>query len=250
MKRVEGKAIIITGGASGVGRDAALLLAAEGARIVIADLDESASEALARELGEAALFVRHDVASESSWASLMRSVQARFGTLHALVNSAAIFRTESIEQTSLELWHKVMEVNAAGCFLGCKYAIEAMKEQGGVIVNMSSTAALAGFAGMAAYTASKGAVTALTRNVAVHCRDQGYRIRCNSVHPAGINTPMTAAIWATLEAGTVSFETNPRATVCQPREISNLILFLVSDESRFITGTELRVDNALLIALG
>jgi 3(or 17)beta-hydroxysteroid dehydrogenase len=130
MKRVEGKAIIITGGASGVGRDAALLLAAEGARIVIADLDESAGEALARELSEAALFVRHDVASESSWASLMRSVQARFGTLHALVNSAAIFRTESIEQTSLELWHKVKAVNAAGCFLCCKYAIEAMNQQG------------------------------------------------------------------------------------------------------------------------
>lgn len=250
MKRVEGKAVIITGGASGVGRDAALLLAAEGARIVIADVDESAGEALARELGEAALFVRHDVASESSWASVMRSVQARFGTLHALVNSAAIFRTESIEQTSLELLHKVMAVNAAGCFLGCKYAIEAMKEQGGVIVNMSSTAALAGFAGMAAYTASKGAVTALTRNVAVHCRNQGYRIRCNSVHPAGINTPMTAAIWATLEASAVSFESNPRSTVCEPREISNLILFLVSDESRFITGTELRVDNGLMIALG
>jgi len=250
MQRVEGKAVIITGGASGVGRDAALLLAAEGARIVIADLDDSAGEALARELGKPAFFVLHDVASESSWASLMRSVHARFGTLHALVNSAAIFKTESIEQTSLELWQKVMEVNAAGCFLGCKYAIEAMKEHGGVVVNMSSTAALAGFAGMAAYTASKGAVTALTRNVAVHCRDQGYRIRCNSVHPAGINTPMTAAIWATLEAGAVSFETNPRSTVCEPREISNLILFLVSDESRFITGTELRVDNALMVALG
>jgi 3(or 17)beta-hydroxysteroid dehydrogenase len=250
MKRVEGKVVLITGGASGVGRDAALLLAGEGARVVIADLDESAGEALARELGEAALFVRHDVASESSWASVMSLAQARFGALHALVNSAAIFRAESIERTSLELWYKVMAVNAAGCFLGCKYAIEAMKEQGGVIVNMSSTAALAGFAGMAAYTTSKGAVTALTRNVAVHCRNQGYRIRCNSVHPAGINTPMTAAIWATLEAGAVSFETNPRSTVCEPREVSNLILFLVSDESRFITGTELRVDNALLIALG
>jgi 3(or 17)beta-hydroxysteroid dehydrogenase len=247
MTRVAGKTVIITGAASGVGRDAAAVLVSEGARVVIADLNESAGRTLARELGEAALFVCHDVASEPSWESLMQVAATRFGMVHALVNNAGIYVTESVEHTSLELWRKVFAVNADGCFLGCRYAIEAMKPHGGSIVNVSSTAALAGFAGMAAYTASKGAVTALTRNVAVHCRDQGYRIRCNSIHPAGINTPMTAAIWAGMD---VSFETNPRATVCEPREISNLILFLVSDESRFITGAELRIDNALLIAVG
>ena len=250
MTRVAGKVVVLTGGASGVGRDATALLVSEGARVVIADLNESAGRALARELGEAALFVRHDVASESSWQSLMEAAAARFGVVHALVNNAGIYMTESIEQTSLDLWRKVFAVNADGCFLGCKYAIEAMKSHGGSIVNVSSTAALAGFAGMAAYTASKGAVTAFTRNVAVHCRDQGYRIRCNSIHPAGINTPMTAAIWAGMDQKDVSFATNPRSTVCEPREISNLILFLISDESRFITGAELRIDNALLIAAG
>ena len=248
MTRLKNKVVIVTGGASGVGRDAALLLASEGARVAIADVDESGGRSAAAELGGSGLFVRHDISSETSWEELIQTVTAHFGALHGLVNNAAIFTTESIEQTSLALWRKVLAINADGCFLGCKAAIGAMKQHGGSIVNMSSTAALAGFAGMAAYTASKGAVTALTRNVAVHCRDQGYRIRCNSVHPGGINTPMTAAIWASMDAGAVSFESNPRSTTCEPREISNLILFLLSDESRFITGTEMRIDNALLIA--
>lgn len=246
--RLKDKVAIITGGASGVGRDAALLLASEGARVAIADVDESGGRSVAAELGESGFFVRHDISSEASWEALMQTVTARFGALDGLVNNAAILTTESIEETSLVLWRKVLAVNADGCFLGCKAAIAAMKQRGGSIVNMSSTAALAGFAGMAAYTASKGAVTALTRNVAVHCRNEGYRIRCNSIHPGGINTPMMAAIWGRMDPGTVSFESNPRSTTCEPREISHLILFLLSDESRFITGTEMRIDNALLIA--
>jgi 3(or 17)beta-hydroxysteroid dehydrogenase len=248
--RVGGKVALVTGAASGVGRADALLLAAEGARVVIADVDEDAGRALAREIGDAALFVRHDIASEQDWEIAMAATLARFGRLDVLVNNAAICPLGSIEEASLDCWRKVMRVNADGYFLGCRFGVAAMKANadGGSIVMMSSVAALGGLPMMCAYSGSKGAVTALTRSVAAHCRQQGLRIRCNSIHPDGIWTPMTQALMPGIDIEALGIGSDPMARMCDPEDVANLVLFLASDDSRFVNGAELRIDNAQLIS--
>lgn len=250
MKRVEDKVALITGAASGVGKADALLLAAEGARVVLADVNREAGQALADEIGAQALFVELDVAEQAHWQRAMAQTLAHFGRLDVLVNNAAICPLGTIEEASLEQWRLVMRVNADGYFLGCKYAIEAMKHNatGGSIIMMSSLAAVAGLPPMCSYSGSKGAVTALTRSVAVHCKQQGYRIRCNSVHPDGIWTPMTQALVPNLDPAALGIGDNPMARMCMPEDVANLVLFLASDESRFINGAELRIDNAQLIS--
>jgi 3(or 17)beta-hydroxysteroid dehydrogenase len=250
MKRVENKVVLITGAASGVGKADALLLAAEGARVVVADVNCQAGQAVADEIGAHALFIELDVADETHWRRAIAQTLAHFERLDVLVNNAAICPLGTIEEASLEQWRNVMRVNADGYFLGCKYAVEAMKRNatGGSIIMMSSVAALAGLAPMCAYSGSKGAVTALTRSVAVHCKQQGYRIRCNSVHPDGIWTPMTQAMLPDLDPVALGVGDNPMARMCMPEDVANLVLFLASDESRFINGAELRIDNAQLIS--
>ncbi|MDF3839190.1 SDR family oxidoreductase [Cupriavidus basilensis] len=248
--RVEGKIAIVTGAASGVGREDALLLAREGARVVLTDLNEEAGHAVAREIGDAAIFVPHDIASEAGWQQVMKRTQERFGTPGVLVNNAAVLALGSVEDTTLEQWQRVMRINADGYFLGCKYGVGAMKESGGVIVNMSSVAALGGMGVFCAYSASKGAVAALTRSVAAYCKQRGYKIRCNSVHPDGILTPMTAALMQGAADTPATHEQaggDPMQRMCLPGEVANLVLFLASDESRFVNGAELRIDNAQTI---
>ncbi|WP_137885786.1 glucose 1-dehydrogenase [Pseudomonas sp. 2FE] len=249
MKRVEGKVCIITGAASGVGREDALLLAREGAKVVLTDLNEEAGRQVAAEIGANALFIRHDIASEADWQNVIKLTLERFGRLDVLINNAAILALGSIEDTSLELWQKVQKINGDGYFLGCKYAVQAMKESGGgSIVNMSSVAALGGMPMFCAYSASKGAVAAMTRSVALHCKQQGYRIRCNSVHPDGINTPMTQALTGGQPIPQETLDADPMNRMCAPQDIANVVLFLASNESRFINGAEIRVDNAQLIS--
>ncbi|AYF90582.1 glucose 1-dehydrogenase [Pseudomonas sp. DY-1] len=249
MKRVEGKVCIVTGAASGVGREDALLLASEGAKVVLTDLNEEAGRQVAAEIGANALFVRQDIASEADWQNVIKLTLEQFGRLDVLVNNAAILAMASVEDTSLELWQKVQRINSDGYFLGCKYAISAMKDSGGgSIVNMSSVAALGGMPAFCAYSASKGAVAALTRSVALHCKEQGYRIRCNSVHPDGINTPMTQALSGGQAIPQDVLDQNPKNRMCAPRDIANLVLFLAADESRFINGSEMRIDNAQTVS--
>lgn len=250
MKRVQDKVVLITGAASGVGKADALLLAAEGARVVLADIDCEAGSALAAEIGAAALFVELNVAEEQHWQRAIEQTLATFGRLDVLVNNAAICPLGTIEEASLAQWRNVMRVNADGYFLGCKYGIEAMKRNasGGSIIMMSSVAALGGLPPMCAYSASKGAVTALTRSVAVHCKNSGYRIRCNSIHPDGIWTPMTQSLVPNLDPVALGIGDNPMARMCMPEDVANLVLFLASDESRFVNGAELRIDNAQTIS--
>ncbi|MNQ68692.1 3-beta-hydroxysteroid dehydrogenase [compost metagenome] len=250
MKRVQDKVVLITGAASGVGKADALLLAAEGARVVLADIDRVAGEALAAEIGPNTLFVELDVAEEQHWQRAIEQTLATFGRLDVLVNNAAICPLGTVEEASLAQWRSVMRVNADGYFLGCKHGIEAMKRNasGGSIIMMSSIAALGGLPPMCAYSASKGAVTALTRSVAVHCKNNGYRIRCNSIHPDGVWTPMTQALVPDLDPAALGIGDNPMARMCMPEDVANLVLFLASDESRFINGAELRIDNAQLIS--
>jgi len=243
MARLQGKVAIVTGAASGVGRADALLLAREGARVVLTDVNEDAGRTLAAEIGDAALFLRHDIAEEADWQRVMQETQARFGALDVLVNNAAILEPASIEDATVDQWRRLMRVNAEGYFLGCKAAVAAMKTRGGSIVNMSSVAAIGGLPLFCAYSATKGAVTALTRSVAAHCRQQNYRIRCNSIHPDGILTPMIAGF---LPPDAVAGE-GAAVRMCNPDDVANLVLFLASDESRFINGAELRIDNAQMI---
>lgn len=248
MGRVDGKVVIVTGGASGVGKEDARILAHEGARVVITDVNENGGRSLAAELGERAIFLRHDVSSEDAWRSVIAATRERFGRLDALVNNAGILVLGTIEDATLDQWRRVNSVNAEGVFLGCKHAIGLMKESGGgSIVNMSSVAALTGLPITAVYSASKGAVAALTRSVAVYCRHAGYRIRCNSIHPDGILTPMTAPLLGNVDPKTLGLDANPASRFCDPKDVANLVLFLVSDESRFINGAELRIDNAQMI---
>ncbi|WP_223449201.1 glucose 1-dehydrogenase [Pseudomonas sp. BF-R-19] len=249
MQRVEGKVCIITGAASGIGREDALLLAREGAKVVLTDLNEEAGRQVATEIGANALFIRHDIASESDWQHVVKTTVEHFGRLDVLVNNAAILALGSIEDTTLELWQKVQKINGEGYFLGCKYAIQVMKETGGgSIINMSSVAALGAMPMFCAYSASKGAVAAMTRSIALHCKQQGYRIRCNSVHPDGVNTPMTQALAGGQPIPQEALDQDPMNRMAAPRDIANVVLFLAADESRFVNGAEIRVDNAQLIS--
>jgi len=249
MQRVEGKVCIITGAASGIGREDAMLLAREGAKVVLTDLNEEAGRQVAAEIGANALFIRHDIASESDWQHVVKTTVEHFGRLDVLVNNAAILALGSIEDTTLELWQKVQKINGDGYFLGCKYAIQAMKETGGgSIINMSSVAALGAMPMFCAYSASKGAVAAMTRSIALHCKQQGYRIRCNSVHPDGVNTPMTQALAGGQAIPQEALDQDPMNRMAAPRDIANVVLFLAADESRFVNGAEIRVDNAQLIS--
>jgi len=233
----------VTGAASGIGRADALVLAREGARVVITDLNEDAGRALEKEIGDRALFVRHDISSEDDWKAVIAAAEARFGRISGLVNNAGVLLMASIEDTTIDQWRRINSVNSEGYFLGCKHGVAAMKAGGGSIVNMSSVAAW-GLPFAAAYSASKGAVAALTNSVAIHCRGAGYRIRCNSIHPDGVLTPMVLPMLGNPDPATVNYDADPTTRFCDPSDVANLVLFLISDESRFISGAQIRIANA------
>jgi 3(or 17)beta-hydroxysteroid dehydrogenase len=243
MGRVEGKIVIVTGAASGIGKQDALTLAREGARVTITDVNEEAGRAVAREIGDAAMFIRHDVSDEENWKAVIAATEKRFGRIQGLVNNAGVLLMASVEDTTLEQWRQVHRVNSDGYFLGCKQGVAAMKTGGGSIVNMSSVAAF-GLPFAAAYSASKGSVAALTNSVAIHCRSAGYRIRCNSVHPDGVLTPMVLPMLGNPDPSTVGYDADPTTRFCDPGDVANLVLFLISDESRFISGAQIRITNA------
>ena len=250
MGRVEGKVALITGGASGIGRASAELLAAEGARVVIADIDETGAAAAARAIGEAALMIRLDVTSEDDWRAAIAGTLEAFGQLHVLVNSAGVSVLKNVEDTTLEEWRFVNGVNLDGTFLGCKHAIPAIKESGGgAIVNLSSVSGLVGGHNLAAYNASKGGVRLLTKSVALHCARKGYNIRCNSVHPTFIDTPILEPILARAEDPELMRQKLARQVpigrLGRPEEVAAGILYLASDESAFMTGAEFVLDGGV-----
>ena len=251
MSRVEGKVAIVTGAASGLGRACALRLAREGARMVATDVDEAGGRAVAVELGSAGCFMAHDVRDEDAWRRVVAETLERFGRLDVLVNNAGVNAVGSIEDTSLEQWRAVFAVNADGVFLGCKHALPALRRSGaGSIVNVSSIAALVGRPAFAAYGASKGAVRSLTKAVAVHCTALGYPVRCNSIHPGGIETPMTQAL-REMRAGAPPVALSLLAPVQggalgQPDDVAELVLYLASDASRLVNGAELVIDGGVV----
>ena len=243
--RLENKVAFISGGARGMGAVEAKLFAREGARVVIGDLLEEEgrkTEAEINETGGECLFVRLDVTSEQDWQRAVAATVARFGRLDVLVNNAGIFRTEGVEQTSEELWDRVLAINAKGVFLGTKHAIpELRKAGGGSIVNISSVAGLVGGSKFAAYVASKGAVRLFTKSTAIQYAKEG--IRANSIHPGIIETLMTASMLADEAYRQNRMETTPLGRFGQPEDVAYGVLYLASDESSFVTGSELVIDG-------
>jgi len=221
--------------------------------IVAAPVDEADLERAIESLrasGTETEGVAADVAEEDTARTVVELARSRFGRLDVLVNNAGIIIVADVESTTVEQWRKIMAVNAEGVFLGCKHAIPAIRESGGgSIINLSSAAGLIGTPLFAAYSASKGAVRILTKTVAAHCREKGDGIRCNSIHPGGIDTPMVAQITRSRNANISDIEelAAPGRAVGygQPADIAYLVLYLASDESRFMTGAELAIDGGL-----
>jgi 3(or 17)beta-hydroxysteroid dehydrogenase len=251
MGRLAGKIAIITGAAKGLGEADARMFAREGATVVLTDVDRDAGAAVAADIGGKAEFHYHDVRHEAEWKALIDDVVARHGRLDILVNNAGVVTLGTIETQTEEDYRFIMGVSADGTFFGCKHAVIAMKESGGgSIINMASIASIVGEPNVAAYAAAKGAIESLTRSVAVHCANSKYNIRCNSVHPAGILTPMVEAVIRTSQGLPADAMVGPNPNLGEPNDIANTVLFLASDESKFINGAAIRVDSAKSVVEG
>ena len=245
--RLEGKVALVTGGARGQGASEARLFAREGAKVVIADILDTEGEEVAAEIGESggdALFVHLDVTSEERWRSAIAAAVSRFGKLDVLVNNAAIWRRGRVEETTGEHWDAVLEVNAKGVFLGTKAAIPEMRKAGGgSIINISSVAGLVGSLTSSAYSASKGAVRLFTKSTAIQYAGEG--IRANSIHPGAIDTDMGDEVWANAETRDEVIARTPVGRMGVPADIAYGALYLASDESSFVTGSELVIDGGM-----
>ena len=243
--RLENKVALISGGARGMGAVEARLFAREGARVVIGDILEAEGrqvEAQINESGGECLFVHLDVTDESHWERAVAATVARFGRLDVLVNNAGIFPMARVEDTTVESWDQVMDINAKGVFLGTKHAIPEMRKAGGgSIINISSVAGLIGSSHSASYNASKGAVRLLTKSTAIQYGSEG--IRANSVHPGLIETEMSAAMRSDEPLLRRRLASTPMRRAGQPEEVAYGVLYLASDESSFITGSELVIDG-------
>ena len=256
MARVKGKVALITGACGGIGAEAARLLVQEGAQAIITDIRDNEGEELSRVIG--ANYYHLDVSDEDQWQVLADEIQKQYGRLDILFNNAGIFGfsekfgPQDPEHVNLNDWHYIHKVNLDGIFLGCKYGIRLMKmSSAGSIINMSSRSGLVGIPGAAAYASSKAAVRNHTKTVALYCAEKQYNIRCNSLHPGVIVTPLWDQILGTdkdtreqmisqIESGI------PLGRMGVPQDIAYAVLYLASDESRYITGIELTIDGGML----
>jgi NAD(P)-dependent dehydrogenase (short-subunit alcohol dehydrogenase family) len=254
MKRVENKVCLVTGGARGLGLAAAEVLLAQGAKVTITDRDHAAGEAEAARLSKAGAKVRfraQDVTSEADWAKTLDAVAADWGPLDVLVNNAGVAGLRDVEQESLAQWRATLAVNLDGVYLGTQAAIARMKGRGGSIINIASIEGLVGEPLIPAYNASKGGVRIFSRSAAIHCARAGYNIRINCVCPGFAETQMVAAAVGSLppdEAQAFVARTLariPMGRFARPEEIAKAVLFLASDESSYMTGSDLVVDGGM-----
>ncbi len=257
MGLVDGKVALVTGGASGIGRACAERLAEEGAVVVVTDIQDALGAEVVAAItaaGGKAEYHAHDVTDEDAWIRIVDGIVAAHGGLDILVNNAGIGVGGSIADMSLAEWQRQQAINLDGVFLGVKYGIRAMRDSGGgSIVNMSSVAGLKGSANLAAYNATKGGVRLFTKGVALECAQAGWNIRVNSVHPGIIDTPIWTKVNPDfLAEGENAVDVDGMAAMAVPvgksgsaRNIADGVLFLASDESSYVTGTELVIDGGL-----
>ena len=251
MYRVRNKVALVTGGAMGIGEASARLLAKEGAAVTVSDVDVERGSSVAEQIncsGGQALFVEQDVGDESAWRLTIDATLERFGRLDIVVNNAGLGIGGDIEHATLADWRRLMRVNLDGVFLGTKYGVQTLRRfGGGSIVNLSSIEGLVGDPNLAAYNTSKGGVRLLTKSAALYCAKAGYNIRINSVHPGYIWTPMVEHYLQSLgdvaEGRRALDALHPVGHVGEPDDIAYGVLYLASDESKFVTGTELVIDG-------
>lgn len=251
MGRMDGKISLVTGGAMGLGETIARFLAREGSKVVITDINEEKGKAVADSIGENALFIRHDVSDEAQWIFTIEKTVSVFGGLDVLVNNAGIVQVSDVEKTTMEDWRAVHAVHMDGVFLGCKHAIPAMRKRGGgSIVNMSSLAAIGGYPKVFAYAASKGAIRSMTKSIAVHSTQMQYNIRCNSVHPSTIETPLVREFLEEVKDDPTVPDHQKDPMLGTPEDVAYMVLYLASDESTFVNGSEFIIDNTTSITEG
>ncbi len=239
--RVAGKVAIVTGGARGLGEADARLLVAEGAKVVITDIDVESGQATANAIG--AVFMQQDVRDEKRWKEVIAETLNQFGRLDILVNNAGIVDFTSIADSTLETFRFVNSVMVEGTFLGCQNAIPAMvKTGGGSIINISSIAAKRGMGPIISYTAAKGAILAMTRSIAAHCLEVKNNVRCNVIVPGTHDTDMVKAAMGDLTEEQLA-ESVKDNSMGKPEDVGKLVLYLASDESRFINGSDILIDN-------
>lgn len=253
MARMSGKIALVTGGAQGLGAAISRAFVLEGAKVAVTDVNAHGAkvraEALNVESPGAALGLAHDVTSPEQWQDVLARAESHFGGLNVLVNNAGIGCTRTVEEATLEEWRQTHAVDLDSVFYGCKYALPIMRKYApGAIVNISSIAGLIAGHNMAPYNSAKAGVWMLSKSVALHCAKRGYNIRCNSIHPTFIKTPILDPLVEALgeeQAFAKLARQVPLGTLGDPEDIAYAALFLASDESKFITGAELKVDGGI-----
>lgn len=255
MARLDGRITLVTGAARGIGRAVVERFHAEGARVIVTDINDVDGQRVARALGDRAEYLHLDVSREDEWEAVAAHVADAYGSLDVLVNNAAITGLlergpHDPEHFHLASWRHVHAVNLDGVALGCKCAIRLMKRLGGSIVNISSRSGMVGIPGASAYASSKAAVRNHTKSVALYCAERGYGIRCNSVHPGAILTPMWDVLLGEGPARDAAIAALarevPLGRMGRPEDVAHAVLYLASDEASYVTGIELHVDGGIL----
>lgn len=257
MSRLKDKIALVTGAARGIGQAVAEQMAAEGAFVMVTDINDQDGRSVARQIGNRAEFHHLDVTSEPEWASLSEDISRRFGHLDILVNNAGITGFQETagphdpENLDMDSWHRVHSVNIDGAALGCKYAIRLMKTSAAAsIINISSRSGIVGIPTAAAYASSKAALRNHSKSVALYCAQKSYPIRCNSLHPGAILTPIWDAMLGEGEQRDKAIKALsadiPLGAMGEPMDVAYAAVYLASDESRYITGSEINIDGGIL----
>ena len=253
MGRVDGKIALVTGAAQGLGAAIAIMLAREGSKVALSDVNlegcQAQADTINAEIAGAAIALQQDVADEKTWQQVLDDIQQQFGGLNILVNNAGIGSIASVEDETFEKWQQVHAVDLDSVFLGCKYAIPLISESGGgSIVNISSISGIIAGHNLAAYNSAKAAVRHLSKSVALHCARARNNIRSNSVHPVFIDTPILDGMAQGGDRAAAMEKLGrqiPIGRIGQPEDVAYAVLYLASDESKFVTGTEIRVDGGI-----